>query len=298
MATVALSGASCGKKSSAREGDDDAKELAAALDRATQEQEAKGPRPPIEGVDLKGLDDGQKSRFDKLIDSLVSPCGKAESLRKSATVTKNCKRSLHAARYVATMIEMGAEDSDVRKFYGARYVDRENNQFKLGPDVPHSGPTDAPVVIVEFYDYGCPVCGQVHPVMQELLQAHPQDVVVYYKQNPIVDKHPGSGNAAQAALAAHKQGKFKEMHDKLFEEAPSHSREQVFGYAREIGLDMARFEKDYAAAAAQVTADDAEGNSVKVRGTPTFFINGHRYEDPLEDVFFESWVQEELAVNR
>ena len=298
VATVTLSGASCGKKSSAREGEDDAKELAAALDRATQEQEAKGPRPPVDGVDLKNLDDGQKARFDKLIDSLVSPCGKAESLRKSATVTRNCKRSLHAARYVATMIEMGAEDSDVRKFYGARYVDRENNQFKVGPDVPHAGPTDAPVVLVEFYDYGCKVCLDTYPMIEALLAAHPQDLVVYYKQNPIVDKHPDSGNAAQAAVAAHKQGKFKEMHEALFKGFGSHSRGDVFGYARELGLDMARFEKDFEAAAAQVKADDAEGNTVKVMGTPTLFINGQRYEDPLEDEFFESWVQEELAVNR
>jgi protein-disulfide isomerase len=274
---------------------------AAALDRATFEQEEKGgAKLPIEGVDLKALDEKQVARYNKLIDSLVSPCGKAESLRKSATVTRGCKRSLHAARYIVLLLVGGVEDEDLRKFYADRYVNRQNYKFALNDKMPHEGPADAPVVVVEFYDYGCPVCVQTHPMIEELLKAYPQDVVVYYKQNPITDRHPNSGTAAQAALAAHKQGKFKEMHEKLMATTPigNHKRDVVWGYAKEIGLDMAKFEKDFAAAEAEVAADDAEGNKADVKGTPTLFFNGHRFEDPLDPSLFASWVEEELAVNR
>jgi protein-disulfide isomerase len=274
---------------------------AAALDRATFEQEEKGGQKlAIEGVDLADLNDKGVARYNKLIDSLVSPCGKAESLRKSATVSKNCKRSLYAARYIVILLVGGVEEEKIREFYADRYVNETQiYKFDTNPNVPHNGPTDAAVQVVEFYDYGCPVCVDTYPMVEEMLKKYPQDVVVWYKQNPITDRHPLSANAAQAALAAHKQGKFLEMHEKLFTgPIGHHDRETVFGYAKDLGLDMAKFEKDYETAPAQIKADDEEGNTAGVRGTPTLFFNGHKYDDPLVPELFFNWVEEELAVNR
>ncbi len=69
-------------------------------------------------------------------------------------------------------------------------------------------------------------------------------------------------------------------------------------YAKQIGLDMTRFEKDYALAMAQVAADVKQGETVGVNSTPTLYFNGRRYEGPMHKKYLELWVDEELAVNR
>jgi protein-disulfide isomerase len=105
-------------------------------------------------------------------------------------------------------------------------------------------------------------------------------------------------SAAQAALAAHAQGKYAEMHDLLFANAPRHRRADVVKYAKEIGLDIMKFESDYADAEKQVKADMAEGDKADVHGTPTIFFNGRQYEGPAHPRYFAFWIQEDLAVNR
>ena len=115
---------------------------------------------------------------------------------------------------------------------------------------------------------------------------------------PIESNHPNARGAAQAALAAHQQGKFKEMHDKLFEVTPRVGRDQLPGYAKELGLDMAKFEADFAAASSQVTSDLKQGDVAGVDSTPTLFFNDRKYEGPMFPRYIALWIDEELAVNR
>ncbi len=298
LASVALGGASCGKKSAADPDNGDSKAVVAALDKATQAKEAKEPKKDIDGVDLAKLDGGERKLFDKLVDSLVSPCGKAESLRKSATISKDCKRSVFAARYVAMLMRDGATEEQAREFYGKRYVDNNPVEIPVGPDVQHVGPVDAPVVIVEFMDYGCPACKAAKPAIEEAIKMFPSQVVLYYKNYPLVHVHPNSMMAAQAVVAATKQGKFHEMHDLLFEKQGAQDKDQLFGYAKQLGLDMTKFTADFEAAGPEVQADMAQGDQLKLKGTPSFFVNGRRYEDLLDPRYFQSWIEEELAVNR
>jgi protein-disulfide isomerase len=192
----------------------------------------------------------------------------------------------------------GASDDEVQEVYQQRYKKEEPKRgFRLGDEVPHSGPADGRVVMVEFFDYGCPACREFAPQLVEALQAFPTDVVLYYKHFPLA-AHEHSKGAAQAAVAASRQGKFQEMHLKLFENAHAHEREALFKYARELGLDMPRFEKDFAAAEAQVNADKKEGEGAGVQGTPNLYINGRSYEGPLWAKYLKMWIEEELAVNR
>ena len=109
---------------------------------------------------------------------------------------------------------------------------------------------------------------------------------------------PDSKLAAQAAYAAAAQGKFKEMHTVLFANAPRHSKADVTAYAAKLGLDMTKFEADYAGAAAQVEADHNLGKSLGVSGTPAIFINDRKYSGPLYTKYFDLYIEEELAVNR
>jgi protein-disulfide isomerase len=115
---------------------------------------------------------------------------------------------------------------------------------------------------------------------------------------PIESKHPDSRSAAQAVLAANAQGHFKEMHDVLFAKSPAHNHDAVSGYAKDMGLDMAKFEQDYDRMGAQVTADEKQAEAAGVDSTPTIFFNDRKYDGPIAVKYVEAWIEEELAANR
>jgi protein-disulfide isomerase len=143
---------------------------------------------------------------------------------------------------------------------------------------PTKGPTAAPVTVVAFSDFQCPFCASSVALIEQVLTAYPDEVNYVYKQFPLSQLHKDAWNAAKAALAAHRQGKFWEMHDLLFTNHRALDHESLKGYARAIGLDVGRFEQDMTSAEieAEVRADIAAGKSVQVTGTPTFFVNGKR----------------------
>jgi protein-disulfide isomerase len=292
---LACAAAGCPKKNGATDNDKP------PLDSPPKFEDEPPPeqRKAVEGVkQLDELSDADKSRFEKLIDKLASPCGKSHSLRTSFNTDKECARAPFAVRYVADLLGDGATDDDVREMYGDRYkADAPKRGFKLDGDVPHVGPEDGRVVMVEFFDYGCPACAEFRNELKAVAEAYPNDVVLYYKQYPLA-AHEHSKGAAQAALAAGKQGKYHEMHEALFANAPAHTRDKLDQYAKQIGLDMKKFDADYAAAEALVHADKKEGEDAEVSGTPTLFINGRIYEGPPLAKYVKMWVDEELAVNR
>ena len=112
-----------------------------------------------------------------------------------------------------------------------------------------------------------------------MLKAYPKDVNFVFKQFPLpATMHPQALPAAKASVAAGKQGKFWEMHDVIFENYRELSAEKLKEYAGRIGLDVARWEKDFNSPEVQqvVDKDMAAGRAVDVTGTPTFFVNGKR----------------------
>ena len=147
------------------------------------------------------------------------------------------------------------------------------------PPVAAAKPT-APVVValrpdVEFSDFQCPFCSRAVPVLKELEKALGKDVRVVWKHLPL-SFHPNAMPAAIAAEAAREQGKFWEMHDKLFADQAAHSPATYEKYAKELGLDLARFQASMKAPAtrARVEADAAAAATAGVTGTPTFVVNG------------------------
>src|SRR5439155_2647724 len=158
---------------------------------------------------------------------------------------------------------------------------------------PRIGNDDAPIKIVEFYDYECPVCMRMKPQLDKVESDYEGKVVTYYMMYPI---HATAPIAAQAALAAKVQGKFKPMHDLMFR--PTHSHDDVVEAAKQIALDVAKFEADLDKAEAQVQADRDQGKSLGVNSTPTIFFNDRRYEGPQLAKYLGMWIDEELAVNR
>jgi protein-disulfide isomerase len=152
-------------------------------------------------------------------------------------------------------------------------------------DSPVKGPATAKVTIAEFSDFQCPFCSQVPPTIYEVLKAYPNDVKFVFKQFPLVRIHPQATPAAKASLAAHKQGKFWEMHDKLFANQKQLDNESLKKYAQELGLDMAKFEADMNSPeiAKQVEDEMKLASTNQVTGTPTLFVNGRKVANRTVD---------------
>ena len=150
-----------------------------------------------------------------------------------------------------------------------------------------SGSRDAKVVLVEYSDFQCPACASYYPVVKQLKEEYGDRLLFAYRNFPLSNIHQNARPAAFAAGAAGAQGKFWEMHYKLCENQSAWSSlgdpgAEFLKYAQEIGLDIEAFKRDINSEAVQdkVDADYASGERAKVRGTPTFFINGISIENP------------------
>jgi protein-disulfide isomerase len=148
------------------------------------------------------------------------------------------------------------------------------------PDDPVKGKGTAPVTMVLFSDFQCPYCARANPAVHEIESVYPNDVRIVWKHFPL-PFHPNAMPAALAAEAAREQGgsaKFWAMHDKLFSNQAALSDATYEQYARELGLDVARFHKDLAnpKLKARVEEDAQLAQRMGVNGTPTFVVNGER----------------------
>jgi protein-disulfide isomerase len=158
---------------------------------------------------------------------------------------------------------------------------------------------DGAVTLVEFLDFECEVCGAAYPLIEELRAEYEGEVTFVVRYFPI-PAHKNSGNAALAAEAAARQGRFEEMYLMLFETQRQWGEQQdskaaLFReYAVELGLDLDQYDADIAdpATKQRVAADFDEGMALGVSGTPTFFLNGEKlelvYEQDLADAIEEA----------
>jgi protein-disulfide isomerase len=146
------------------------------------------------------------------------------------------------------------------------------------------GPADAPVTLLEYGDYECPYCGQAYPVVKEIQQHMGNRLRFVFRNFPLNTIHEHAGVAAQAAEAAGAQGKFWEMHDILYEHQQELADRDLRHYAINIGLEIYRFDADVSSErfARKVRDDFRGGLRSGVNGTPTFFINGNRYNGAKE----------------
>ncbi len=166
--------------------------------------------------------------------------------------------------------------------------------------IPAEGPArgaPAPkVTIVEFSDFQCPFCARVNPTLEQLRSTYPQDLRIVFRHNPL-PFHADAPLAAEAAVAAEAQGKFWEMHDKLFANQQDLGRQGLEARAGELGLDVSAFRQalDTHAGKARIDADVGLARKVGVRGTPTFFIDGRTVMGAQPFAEFKKVVDDELA---
>ena len=160
---------------------------------------------------------------------------------------------------------------------------------------PVKGPKNAPITIVEWSDFQCPFCSRVEPTLKQIEEQYKGKVRIAWKNQPL-PFHQNAKPAAMAAMAAHEQGKFWQMHDKLFSNQQSLDRASLDKYAQEIGLDMAKYKAamDSNKFDQVIAADSAEGMKVGANGTPTFFINGRQVVGAQPFESFKTVIDEEL----
>jgi len=163
---------------------------------------------------------------------------------------------------------------------------------------PVRGPADAPVTIVEFSDFQCPFCARAVSTLVELRKQYAGQIKWVFKNYPLTF-HPDSQLAHRAALAAGQQGKFWEMHDLVFSTQNALKRNDLMEKAQTLNLDMVKFAADLESKeiANQIEADQKEGDSLHVNGTPTFYIDGKEYTGALPLETFKAAIDRELAAN-
>ena len=161
---------------------------------------------------------------------------------------------------------------------------------------PSKGNPDAEIAVVEFSDFQCPFCGRVTPTLKQIEREYGDRVRIVFKHLPL-RMHSKAPAAHAAAEAAHRQGKFWEMHDLIFANQREMSEAKYLEYAEQIGLDMDRFNRDVAAAdvKAKVDADAAEASKLGVTGTPGFFVNGRFLSGAQPFASFKVLIDEELG---
>jgi len=140
---------------------------------------------------------------------------------------------------------------------------------------PILGPASARLTMVEFGDFECPYCGAVEPTVKQVLATYPDDVALAFVNFPL-NIHAYATTAAEAFLAASRQGKAWQMHDQMFANQQALAEADLDGYAQVIGLDVAQFDADRSSQeiADEVAQDKALGISLGVDSTPTFLIDG------------------------
>jgi protein-disulfide isomerase len=159
------------------------------------------------------------------------------------------------------------------------------------------GENTAPLELGEYGDYQCPHCGRAYPIIKKMQRSFGDDLKFVFRNFPLSEIHPDAFNAAVAAEAAGLQQRFWEMHDIIFENQRALDFESLFFYAKKIGLDLERFKNDIQknSLITKVEQDFESGVRSGVNGTPSFFINGNKYNGDWEEGMFTQYLKSQLS---
>lgn len=155
------------------------------------------------------------------------------------------------------------------------------------------GNLNAVVELVEYGDYQCPYCGQTYPIIKSIQNKFGNDLKFVFRNFPLSETHPNAKLAATSAEAADRQGQFWEMHDILFENQSRLYLSALMEYAKLIGLDVGQFKNDIVKTEVieKVESDFESGVRSGVNGTPSFFINGKKYNDSWDENSLEDFIK-------
>lgn len=247
----------------------------------------------LTGVDTSALTGREKADWSRYVSDLLAPCpDQPVSLAQCVSENRSCKQCVPAANFLVKQVRRGRARQQIEATYRSRFSPDMVKKIEL-EDSPAKGPAGAPVLIVEFADFECPACGAARPLLDELYKKYEGQTRFVFKNFPL-SIHQYAEKAARAGVAAHKQGKFWEMHAVLFDNQQHLEVPAVEALAKSIGLDMTRFvaDRDAEGTADIVARDRKQGERLEISSTPSIFINGRKFEssgDFKEDL--EDWIQ-------
>ena len=245
--------------------------------------------PELPAVDFTGLTPAQKALALKVLRAQGCPCGCVMKMAECRTKDTGCSYSKSLAAIVVASVRKGANETAVLAALDASPLMHRATPKLLEDPVaipvdgaPMLGPKDARVTLVEFSDFQCPYCAVAVVKLNAILKAYPNDVKLYFKQFPL-EMHSQAALAAEAALAAQRQGKFWQLHDAMYADRTHLSRQTILAMAGTVGLDVKRFQQDWDSPAIKqaVAREQADGEKIGVDATPTVFIDGQRYNGEL-----------------
>lgn len=148
------------------------------------------------------------------------------------------------------------------------------------------GNADADLEIVEYADYQCPACGAAYTFTKKLTDTYKNNINFVFRNFPLAQSHQYATAAAIASEAAAAQDKFWEMHDAIYENQELLNDDYLMELAEKLGLDMEKFKTDLEdpKLAEKVNEDFESGIESGVNGTPTFFVNGEKFDGGAEDL--------------
>lgn len=244
----------------------------------------------LPAVDFSGLTAAQKATALKILREHDCSCGCGMKMAQCRVQDPNCSYSKGLAAAVVEALKSGKGEADAIAAAGASKWGHVQQRPLLEDPIaipvggaPSTGPQNASVTLVEFSDFQCPYCAAAAPELAAVLKAYPTQVRLVFKQYPL-ETHSQAALAAAAAVAAHKQGKFWPMYDAMFAARDDLSRDNLLALAQKNGLDLKRFQTDLDSTEVKeaITRDVQDGDRVGVAGTPTLFIDGQKYNGPIE----------------
>ena len=250
----------------------------------------------LPGVDTSAMTPRERHAYSALVTSLFAPCPDVPvSVAQCVQERRPCGGCVRAAKWVAHAVRDGASDEMIQHAYKERFDPAAVKTLPLD-DSPTKGADDAPVTIFEFADFECPHCAMAVPALDAVMAAHPGKVRLVYKSYTL-PFHAHGEPASRAAFAAGAQGKFWEMEHLLFERQQHLEDTDLERYAGILKLDIAKWKADMDSTAVKtrIANDHKLGEDLKLKGTPTIYVNG-RELDVEEDESLEERVAAELGV--
>jgi protein-disulfide isomerase len=253
----------------------------------------------LPNVDFSGLSAAQQQLALKIFREETCSCGCTMKIAQCRVEDPKCTTSRGMTSKALKALREGKTEKEIRALLEAGPQPQSvlDDPVKLSLEgAPVKGPPTAKITLAEFSDFECPYCSKAVLELEAIQKAFPNDVKLIYKQFPLAAIHPRAMLAAQAAIAAHAQGKFWPLHDRMFANHTKLTRENILAWAKEFGCNIPKFtaDMDSAKTKAQVARDLQQGEDAGVEGTPTIFVNGKHYNGSLELQPFGEVLRNEL----
>lgn len=253
--------------------------------------QARAPAFEEQGASLWGASDASENELKRLAEDQDIKFGLVSDPNPPGAITRNYGAISADGQSVLPTVFVIDEDGLIRRVYEStkypslpnpamvlRAIKKLDNVPKPPPvtqDDWQLGPSNAPVVMIEYADYECGPCREAYRLLKQIASTYGDEILLVHRHLPLRHSHPLAQLAAEAAEAAGAQGKFWEMHDRLFEAEGALEREQLIGYARELGLDVDRFRDDLDNRRFKdaVNEDFKAAVRKKIKLPPVLFIN-------------------------